>query len=156
MDADPWMDYQPTAPDSDEEELDLDTKEALRLSREQYYSSGPSGSKPSFSPNVPSQRRRTSSYVIIPDSDDEGLCSRPPRKRPHSSRKRVRPSRIREDLDMTSLSSPSTELDDADEETPHRATKPFSGSMSFDQLLKSSRLNQRASAPVSDAIDGDM
>lgn len=52
--------------------------------------------------------------------------------------------------------SPSTEMDHADVETLQRASKPFSGAMSLDQLLRSSRLNQRASAPVSDAIDGDM
>ncbi|KAH3917940.1 hypothetical protein HBI56_178370 [Parastagonospora nodorum] len=170
MYANPYMDYPPADPNSDEEELDLDMKEALQLSREQHYGSDPSSSKPSF-PTTVHSRRRTSSDVIVIDSDDEELYSRPPRKRLHYSPKRARPSRICEDLDMTLLSSPedkrarhrqarsaspSTEIDGIDVEIPQRDTRPFSGAMSLDQLLRSSRLNQRAPAPVSDAIDGDI
>jgi hypothetical protein len=170
MHANPYMDYQPADPNSDEEELDLDMKEALQLSREQHYGSDPSSSKPSF-PTIVHRRRMTSSDVIVIDSDDEELYSFPPRKRFHSSPKRARPSRIYKDLDMTSLSSPEgkrahhrqarsasppTEIDDTDVGIPQRDKRSFSGAMSFDQLLRSSRLNQRAPAPVSDAIDGDM
>jgi hypothetical protein len=159
-----------------ESEADEELKQALRISSQAHYGSTPHNI-PTTSRSLPERGGRQSSVITIDDDEDEAdnldLYSPPsPRRRLLASPKRSRPSHPRyrfqecsivisddEDLPRKHPRKKSLSVDgDSKESSPQqkRVRPRFSGGTALDQLLQSSSLGQRSSAPVSDSIEVDM
>jgi hypothetical protein len=150
-----------------EGETDEELKEALRISRQDF-----DGTRPSILPmpsSFPLRQNGPLGNVITIESEDEydsdhdSSYPKPSRKRTRPVPKRFRPSRAPSSVEViqrsrkrTRSAIPTIDHDHTSMVLPKATSRSqFSGG-SIDQLLGSSILNRRSSAPVSDAIEGDM
>jgi hypothetical protein len=145
----------------DDEEIDEQLREAIRIS---LKACADSSILPTPSPSPPEKRpRRTHGDVITLDSDDDedSLYSRPPRTGSYSSPKSLKRMRISHVRDGGLLhpkharkESHSIDRDRANHEVQQKEPRFFlSGTTPLDQL---SSLSQQSLTPTSDAIEGDL
>jgi hypothetical protein len=141
--------------DDEDEQL----QEALRISREVCYRDTAALLTPSSSPPQRNWQSSISRNTIIidDDSDEESMHSTPPRGRLRLSPKRVRPWSQRHDTEIAISTTQKRTRDEGFEQALDAQQKRHKPSFSgLDQLLGRSSLSQRSSAPISDAIEGDM
>lgn len=159
----------------DEEEIDEQLKEALRISREAYY--GPTPARlPTPSSSAPDKRQSLThrEVIILEDDDDDyedfSLYSQPSRMvKSYSSPKRSRTCRLQQDYRRSSStlsddeqhlrkqqrSTFSASAYDTSQQTLQKTRRPSQllGQSTLDRL---GDLGQSSSTPTSDNIDGDL
>jgi 5-methylcytosine-specific restriction endonuclease McrA len=141
------------------DEEDEQLQEVLRISREACYRDSAALLTPSSSPPQRSRQSSISRNIITidDDSDEESMNSTSLRGGLCFSPKRVRPSRRNHDTEIALSTNQKRTRDKRFEQALDAQQKKHKPSFSgLDQLLCRSSLSQRSSAPMSDAIEGDM
>jgi hypothetical protein len=160
IEAQQESDSEPDELVGDDEEIDEQLREAIRIS---LASCARSSILPTSSSSPPVKRPGKTPRDIVTldsDDDDDSLYSRPAKKEPLSSPKppkRVRPSHVRDSgplhLKRIRKEDHSIDRDRANRETQQKKPQSFPSGTPLDQL---SSLGQQSTTPTSDAIEGDL